>query len=164
MTDLFHTEHHVACTQTLVAWHAALQHQGRDRAALRRAHEGETAYYVGASWDLVRKLEGVAEIPGYARHHLPAAAALLARFHTHTEARSMGVHLAPVSDLRFRRLIKCRDREELYTALVRMTPLLKGQVDFYRLVRDYCCWNARVRKDWAEHYYTTNSEMPRSHS
>jgi len=58
-----------------------------------------------------------------------------------------------VSDLRFRRLLKCRTPEELYPALRRIIGLLESQADIMILAQDIFDWNEEVRKRWAYEYY-----------
>jgi len=60
-----------------------------------------------------------------------------------------------VSDLRFRRLLKCRTPEELYPALRRVVRLLKNQVDIMSLAQSIFYWDEDMRKKWAYAYYET---------
>jgi CRISPR system Cascade subunit CasB len=60
-----------------------------------------------------------------------------------------------VSDLRFRRLLKCQTPEDLYHALRRVIRLLDNKADLLRLANDVFRWNDEVRKRWAYDYYAT---------
>ncbi|AFM27183.1 type I-E CRISPR-associated protein Cse2/CasB [Desulfomonile tiedjei] len=60
-----------------------------------------------------------------------------------------------VSDLRFRRLLKCRTPEELYPMLRRVIGLLNNQTDIMSLAQSMFYWDEEMRKEWAYDYYTT---------
>lgn len=66
-----------------------------------------------------------------------------------------------VSDLRFRRLIKCRTPEELHPALRRVVGLLESQklrADIMSLAQSVFYWDEDIRKQWAYDYYTAESQ------
>ena len=58
-----------------------------------------------------------------------------------------------VSGLRFRRLIRIEDRDELYPHLIRVLGLLDLRTDVVALARDVYLWNEPTRKRWAYDYY-----------
>ena len=66
-----------------------------------------------------------------------------------------GSDRARVSGLRFRRLLKISDREELYQPLIRIVRLLGGQANILSLADDIYFWGENVRKNWAYAYYET---------
>ncbi len=77
-----------------------------------------------------------------------------------TTARQMGQtnpseEHPPVSGLRFRRLLKCRDPEALYPALRRIIRLLRNEADICRLADDVFYWSEERRKRWAYDYYAS---------
>jgi CRISPR system Cascade subunit CasB len=67
-----------------------------------------------------------------------------------------------VSELRFRRLLQYRNRDDLYPALIRIVKLLDGQLDLFSLATAAYWWNDRTRKDWAYEYYSEAPEKERS--
>lgn len=62
-------------------------------------------------------------------------------------------------DARFRRIIACRDRDELATRLRQVLPLLKQEgigLDYVRLYRDLLAWDFNaddVRWRWSQFYW-----------
>lgn len=87
---------------------------------------------------------------------------------SYTVARKMGQprpgdERPRLSGLRFRRLLKCREPEALYTGLRRAIRMLqKGvdkkeadekEADIYLLVDDVFYWSEERRKQWAYDYY-----------
>jgi CRISPR system Cascade subunit CasB len=63
---------------------------------------------------------------------------------------------APVSGLRFRRLLAVSDRDELYPLLVRLVRLLDGRVNIVSLANSAFWWNERTKREWAYDYYATS--------
>ena len=61
---------------------------------------------------------------------------------------------ARVSGLRFRRLLKLRDQEELLSAMSRTIALLGGSVNLQSLAQSVYWWNDQTRKRWAFDYYS----------
>lgn len=64
-----------------------------------------------------------------------------------------------VSDLRFRRLLKCRTPEELYPALRRVIGLLDNKADIMSLAQSVFYWSEDMRKEWAYDYYASDSQQ-----
>lgn len=62
-----------------------------------------------------------------------------------------------VSDLRFRRLLKCQTPEDLYPALRRVIGLLDNKTDIMSLAQSIFYWSENMRKEWAYAYYATES-------
>lgn len=60
---------------------------------------------------------------------------------------------AQVSELRFRRLLEIKEREDLYVPLIRVLHLLAGNANFLDLADSVYGWNERTRKRWAGDYY-----------
>jgi len=61
---------------------------------------------------------------------------------------------ARLSGLRFRRLLKVKDREEFFIAMIRIIALLGGTVNLQSLAQSVYFWNDKIRKDWAFDYYS----------
>ena len=69
-------------------------------------------------------------------------------------AKSGGDAKARVSGLRFRRLLKVKEREDLFGAMTRVTALLGGSVNIQSLAHGVYFWNDKTRKEWAFDYYS----------
>ena len=61
---------------------------------------------------------------------------------------------ARVSGLRFRRLLKVREREDLFSPMIRTIDLLGGNVNIQSLAQGVYFWNDKTRKQWAFDYYS----------
>lgn len=61
---------------------------------------------------------------------------------------------ARVSGLRFRRLLKARDLEELLSTMSRTIALLGSSVNLQSLAQSVYWWNDQTRKRWAFDYYS----------
>lgn len=72
-------------------------------------------------------------------------------------ASGKGDGSARVSGLRFRRLLKIKEQEDLFSALIRIIALLGGCANLQSLARSVYLWNDRyidIRKEWAFDYYS----------
>lgn len=65
-----------------------------------------------------------------------------------------------VSGLRFRRLLQCRNNDELFTALVRVVRLLDGTANVRSLAEDIYRWGDNTRKQLAFEYYSNAPSEP----
>ncbi|HCX89033.1 MAG TPA: type I-E CRISPR-associated protein Cse2/CasB [Deltaproteobacteria bacterium] len=61
---------------------------------------------------------------------------------------------ARVSGLRFRRLLKVKEHEALFTSMTRIIALLGGNVNLQSLAQSVYFWNDITRKNWAFEYYS----------
>lgn len=61
---------------------------------------------------------------------------------------------AKVSGLRFRRLLKVKEKENLYTSMSRIISILGGTVNLQSLAQSVYFWNDITRKQWAFDYYS----------
>lgn len=71
---------------------------------------------------------------------------------------------AKVSNLRFRRLLKVKNREELFIAMTRIVALLGGMANLQSLARSVYLWDTRyidIRKEWAFEYFSKAPEDER---
>jgi len=69
-------------------------------------------------------------------------------------AKSGGDAKARVSGLRFRRLLKVKEREDLFSTMTRVIALLGGSVNIQSLAHGVYFWNDKTRKEWAFDYYS----------
>jgi CRISPR system Cascade subunit CasB len=61
---------------------------------------------------------------------------------------------ARVSGLRFRRLLKVKESDELFTAMGRVVSLLGSAINLQSLANSVYFWSDRTRKKWAFEYYS----------
>ena len=148
--------------QALTAWWQALNDNRGDRAELRRCST----------------LVEVAFIPAYHRLRLAVGkfgavnvdalalvAGLAARIKNDIGGSTLAEQMATpktgssarVSGLRFRRLLKVKDINELFTVMGRVVALLGGAVNLKSLSKSVYSWNNKndtTRKQWAFEYYS----------
>jgi CRISPR system Cascade subunit CasB len=147
--------------RVLFDWWKGLDDSRGERAELRRAATPIEVAFCPAFHLLLHafrrftspapsSLAIVAGILAHVKQHDPAGvfAAQMAR-------PKAGSERARVSGLRFRRLLKISEREELYQPLIRTLQLLGGQTNIFSLADDIYFWGPDVRKNWAYAYYET---------
>ncbi len=140
-------------------WWLELEDNRGDRARLRRcANLTEVVFepaYHRLRIDLPMfserediRIAAVAGVLSHVRDHQPglAFAAQMA------QPKAAGGR-TPVSGLRFRRLLKCRDHAEVFPALIRIVKLLGRDVDIYSLAHTAFRWDDQLRKQLAYGYY-----------
>lgn len=150
----------------VLSWHRDLQDQPGRRAELRRVKELEEVYFAPGFHDLRLRLKGskwgrherialIAAVVARVKHHAPAvvqgrragAAAQMAQ-------PRKGSSNARVSDLRFRRLLKTREPDQLLHAIPRIIALLDGIVDVADVAKQLYLWDySSTRRRWALEYY-----------
>lgn len=145
--------------QALDAWWQSLDDNRGDRAELRRCGTLAEVVFTPAYHRLRQRLCrcGVVHDDG-----LAVVAGLAAKVKNNTMdvpfARQMATGKpdgsARVSGLRFRRLLKVKEREELFTAMGRVIAMLGGAVNLQSLAQSAYFWNDITRKQWAFEYYT----------
>lgn len=143
----------------LIDWWKKLDEDRGGRALLRRCHN----------------LTEVAFSPAYHRLHLAVSrfgsfdedklalvVGLTARVKSDDNSGSIAEQMASgkpndsarVSGLRFRRLLKIKDQEEFFTAMIRIIALLGGSANIQSLAQSVYSWNDITRKQWAFDYYS----------
>jgi len=152
-------EHDSPETQALVRWWQALNDSRGDRAELRRcstlAEVAFTPAYHRLRLDLMKfgavNAESLALVAGLAARVKSSFAGI-----TLAEQMATGKSdgSARVSGLRFRRLLKIQEREDLFAAMGRVIALLGGAVNLQSLAGSVYYWSDRTRKQWAFEYYT----------
>lgn len=156
-------EHDSPETQVLFGWWLALNDNRGDRAELRRcstlAEVAFTPAYHRLRIDLMK-------FGAVNADSLAMVAGLTAKVKSNLVGNSLAEQMAipkdssskdgkaKVSGLRFRRLLKLKEREELFTAMGRVIALLGGAVNLQSLADSVYYWNDRTRKQWAFEYYT----------
>lgn len=143
----------------LIRWWDALDKDRGERAQLRRCHLlAEVAFS-----PTYHRLRQVLQRFGWIDDDgLALVAGLCARVKTSTDSSSMAEQMATgkpdgsarVSGLRFRRLLKVKEKEELFGAMTRVIALVGGTANIQSLAQSVYFWNDRTRKDWAFEYYS----------
>lgn len=163
--------HDSALQKVLFTWWAGLEeHHRGDRPALRRCRTPDEVLLTEAYHRARNLLAAAGFDPGSCDLELATAIGLLAHVRTHQPApkgaRSLAAQMAggdnksdsaPVSGLRFRRLLQVESRDKLYDRLMGVIRLLDQAVDVNRLAADAFYWRPdtsnHVRRNWANDYY-----------
>ena len=145
--------------QSLALWWRALDKNRGDRAVLRRCQELTDVVFSPAYHHLRLAVSrfGYVDDEG-----LALVAGLTARVKDDIPENSIAEQMATgkadgsamVSGLRFRRVLKVKEREELFTSMIRIIALLGGAVNLQSLAQSAYFWNDRTRKQWAFDYYS----------
>lgn len=138
-------------------WEGLAENRG-DRAELRRCESIDRVLLSEAYHKLRKRLsEKGLQVSD---DQMGAVAGLLAHVQEHApEKTSLAAQMAggddtpPVSGLRFRRLLRRENREDLYRSMIRIVRLLDRRVHIYSLAADIYYWGPSVRKQWAQQYY-----------
>lgn len=135
----------------------------RDRAGsaqLRRCKDMLEVVFIPAYQQLRMRLRDKGVMANEER--LPAIAGLLAHIKPNHEREPIARQMActeesasrpPISESRFRRLLRIKDRDQLYQPLVRVIRHLDRRINPLSLARDVYFWDERTRKRWADDYY-----------
>lgn len=137
----------------LFQWWKELEDRRGDRAQLRRTRDPAEVVFVPAYHYLYHQLrladkEALACVAGLCAHVKDNDSG-----QTFAEQMADGNDKAKVSGLRFRRLLRIDDRDELYNAMRRMIQMLGGVVNIYSLAQTVYWWNQRTKKQLAYEYY-----------
>lgn len=145
--------------QALAIWWNALNDNRGDRAELRRcATLAEVAFT--PAYHRLRLAVGRFGAPH--DDGLALIAGLSARVKSDIAVSAFAEQMATgkadgsarVSGLRFRRLLKTKEPDELLTAMGRVVALLGSSVNLQSLAKSVYYWNDRTRKQWALEYYS----------
>lgn len=144
--------------QALIAWWRSLSDNRGDRAELRRCGTLTEVVFTPAYH---RLRQAVCRYGAVYDDGLAAMAGLAAKVKNDNAGLTLAEQMATkkgdsarVSGLRFRRLLKMKDREDLFIALGRVIALLGGSVNLQSLAQSAYFWNDRTRKQWAFDYYS----------
>jgi len=144
----------------LIEWSDDLEKKYRgERAVLRRCGTLAEVVFSPAYHRLRRTLMNVGRFDD---DRLSLVVGLAARFKDTADGAGIAGQMASgksdgsarVSGLRFRRLLKVKDREELFIAMIRIIALLGGAVNLQSLAQSVYFWNDITRKEWAFDYYS----------
>jgi CRISPR system Cascade subunit CasB len=149
---------------TIWRWWKGLDEDRAGRAELRRCGTVAEVAFTAPYHRLLRRL-GSRLAEGDARR-VAAIAAVLSHVEREPEdgasaARRMGAHAGdagpPVSDARFRHLLRSEDPEELMRELVRVIRQLGRIAAVDSLFKDLMRWDEGTRMRWARDYYEAAS-------
>jgi len=139
-------------------WENLKEYEKGDRAELRRCGDMTEIVLVPAYHDLFNRLRRFNPIPG----QLAPIAGLSAHVKNLLADKNFATQMASpkatggeplLSNLRFRRLLACSERPELFQSLRRVIQLLDGNVNLYDLADSVYYWGDNVRQRWACDYY-----------
>lgn len=145
--------------QSLALWWRDLDNNRGERAVLRRCRELTDVVFSSA----YHRLRLAVSNFGYVDDDgLALVVGLTARVKDDVPTSSIADQMATgkadgsarVSGLRFRRLLKVKEREELFTSMARIIALLGSAVSLQSLAQSVYFWNDRTRKQWAFDYYS----------
>jgi CRISPR system Cascade subunit CasB len=144
-------------------WEGLAQNRG-PRAELRRARTPFDAFTSKAfQRSLIPRLQaGKINLTGAEQERLALPVGVLAHVR-HMEAQrfmpamlaNMQVANRDVTDRRVKRLLAVTDRDELYTALIRLVRFMDDTAHLRNLVESGFWWTDATRKNWALNYYVT---------
>ena len=160
----------------LLDWWTDLESDKGERAELKRAENPLRVAFSPAYHDLLHRLQEAGYRLGTgSRERLAVLAGLAAHVKRHTDnARSLATQMgssqvsdkAPVSELRFRRILATDDLGDLYTQLRRAINLLDGTANLIDLARVLFRWRPIAeqnpydpRKNWAYDYYAAAPQL-----
>ena len=147
--------------QALRAWWTGLDDRRGERAHLRRCRSTEETL-IQEGTERLRRALAKSGFPLRGEQVGPVAGLLAHAKVDLPEASSLGRRMAEpvaeggrpvVSELRFRRLLRLTEREDLYPQMIRVLRQLDGRVSIVALARDVYYWNERTRHAWAKDYY-----------
>ena len=149
--------------QILLKWWHELNNHSGDRAELRRCGSLSEVMFNPSYHRLRISLMEVVPPHAESLALLVGLAVLVKDIHgglSIASQMSVGGEEAVVSDLRFRRLLKIKTREDLFLPMRRIIALLGGAVNMQSLARSMYQWNDFIRKEWAFDYYTPKKQNP----
>ena len=149
--------------KSLLGWWKGLDDNRAARAVLRRAGNVTAVTLTPHYQTLYMRLCAAGwndEGRTYRRDALAAAVGLLAHVEQDDDRKLVvtmskppeGSDRAPVSPLRFMRLLESPDLEALFTGLRRVLPLMGHRANVLALSNDVIGWSDVVKKQWAYDY------------
>lgn len=153
--------------QIIMNWWETLQEPANRgvRAELRRARSADDVALQGPYYALLAKIvaiEDLGMLKNSIPYRLPSVIGVLAHVKANNPdvkvaqamgAKKKGSDQARVSDLRFRRILRLEEGDELYTTMIRVVRMLDDTVNVADLASSIFFWNEKTRKRWASQYY-----------
>lgn len=158
----------------VLRWFEGLEQTRGQRAELRRCHDLHEVGFCQGYYNLRYALsnDGLpfrdeqAALVAAALSHVRAHETASDRYTTGDLARRLAGmssgDKAPMSELRFRRLITCDTPQEVFPLLIRAMSMIDGKLDVDALAKDLLAWSddrwgQTMRRRWAEAYFTNLS-------
>lgn len=146
-------------THELITWWDALDKDRGERAQLRRCHTFAEVAFSPAYHRLRQVLDRHGRVD---YDSLALVVGLCVRVKILADSGSIAEQMATgkangsarVGGLRFRRLLKVKEKEELFGAMSRVIALLGGSANIQSLAQSVYFWNESTRKAWAFEYYS----------
>lgn len=150
----------------LFEWWESLEKNKGDRAALKRCRETLDVFLVPAFHQLRKRL-----MPNLSRKEkekevrIALIAVLVAsvKYDGRNGVKEplpnqmakvlKGSERSPISHLRFRKMLECQNREDLFPLLRRAIRILDNNVNIYHLANDFFWWGDLRKREWAHDYY-----------
>ncbi len=166
MTENLSFKHNTEAGKILIKWWKELELSTGDRAKLRNSSELMEIFFVPAYH---RLLNSISKSYPHEKGLEKRIAIIAALASTVKNADSVGTNSSlphqmakalpqsdksPVSQLRFRKLLECQDREELFPLLRRVIKMLGQTVNIYHLADDIYWWGDSRKRDWAHKYFS----------
>ncbi len=149
----------------LAKWWRDLENDRGARAELRRCRNPAEVVFSPAYHRLRQALLHIEGVRGIPDEKLALVVGLAAKVKTNNESMDIAEQMATgkgdravVSGLRFRRMLKARRNDEVFTLMSRIISLLGGSVNLQNLAQSVYWWNDRTQREWAFSYY---SKAPR---
>jgi len=146
--------------ETLLTWWKNLEDKYRgERAQLRRCRDLSAVMFqpgfhrlrrelLGTDWRYTPAIAAVAGILAHVKEN-----SSLKLVDSMATPKEMGADTPRVSGLRFRRLLQCKRREDLFLNLIRTVRLLDNTANVTDLAKDIYKWGDYTRQQWAFRYY-----------
>ncbi|HEY3373635.1 MAG TPA: type I-E CRISPR-associated protein Cse2/CasB [Candidatus Aquicultor sp.] len=151
--------------KALTDWWRGLEDSRGDRAVLRRCRSLADVVFSPAYHRLRWAVSRFGSIDD---DRLALIVGLAARIKSNSEGSSIAEQMATgkadgygsarVSGLRFRRLLKVQEKDDLFTSMARIIALLGGTTNLQSLAQSVYFWNDTTRKQWAFDYYSRAPE------
>lgn len=140
---------------SILSWWNSLKEDACGRAQLRRAHNPTEVVFLPA----YHRLYGKCGTSNINKKALAGVAGLCAHVKENQEGKfAEQMAAGDVKDLRFRKLLAIKDREDLYHTMIRIIRQLGGVVDVVDLAKTVYWWNEKIKKELAYAYYGASSE------
>lgn len=149
--------------QKLIEWWDDLEKKHRgERAVLRRCGTLAEVVFSPAYHRLRKTLMNIGRFDDDVDDRLSLIVGLSVRAKPNADGASVAEQMATgkpdgsarVSGLRFRRLLKVNERDDLFAAMSRIIALLGGTTNLQSLAQSVYFWNDKTRKEWAFEYYS----------
>ncbi len=152
-------EEKVTLGDVVVQWWARLDGDRAGRSALRRAATPSEVMLQPIFYDLLRAAKNSSLVVNPLR--LAVVAGVIAHVTSHNDSATLGERCAqvfsdgPAGELRFRRILAIStDREELFSAMIRLVRLVKGELNVSDLAEKLYWWNDRARRGLGFDFYS----------